>query len=77
MDKLQQVKIKINNLKRRINKQVKRKGIYENLGQEELRELFDFIGADFYGGDYFYRQKLWQLIDEFRNWCENYKIKEG
>jgi len=67
-----QLEIKIRKLISRkketlINK-AKTKGVYENFGQKEVREVNDFINKL----DYSDRIPLFPIIDGFNEWCMTY-----
>lgn len=54
---------------------LKKRQIYENFGQKEVRKLEEFIGPV---SDYTYYDRLEniKIISDFDNWCLNYTGKE-
>ena len=64
-DDEQQLKKDIEKLKQVIIRQVKRKGVYENLGQKEVRQLRDKYNS--------YKSNIGRLIGQFEDWCETYE----
>jgi len=64
---IQEIRRKAEILKNRL----KREEPHENFGDKEARILEEFIG-DIYEYDYFDRQEIWNILDNFRNWCANY-----
>jgi len=54
--------------KRRLVAKARRKGIWENFGQREVRELRDKYFDSYMGGDY----ANVKALDAFDNWCMNY-----
>ena len=70
------IETEINKIKKRLIKEVKEKGIYENFGQNEIRDLKDkFNYNDLCINDLCLNKeqiKIRILIDNFDNWCLNY-----
>lgn len=62
-----QINKKISQLKTKLRK----RQIYENFGQKEVKQLEEFIGPIF---DYSYDERLRNIgiIRDFDNWCMNY-----
>jgi len=67
MDILIRISIEINKIKAKLIKKAKRKGLYENFGQKELREVEDRY-EDTRCTDY----RAYKLIAEFGKWCMNF-----
>ena len=59
----------IEQAKRKLINKAKRKGIYENFGQKELRYIEDKYFLEGYEN-----QKIFELINQFRDFCETYTI---
>ena len=60
----------IQNEKKKLIDKVKKKGIYENFGQKEVRKLEDkFINTSSYTDEMNYIRKA---IQEFDKWCMDY-----
>lgn len=57
----------IKNYKERLIRKVKRIGLWENLGQEEVGILRSKYSDHRYRND-----GIWDKIKEFDNWCMNY-----
>lgn len=66
-----QIIIDINNLKTRLIARAKKKGIYENFGQEKVRHLQDKYSDCEYQGRLKERD-IWNLISQFNEWCMNF-----
>ena len=70
------IETEINKIKKRLIKEVKEKGIYENFGQNEIGDLKDkFNYNDLCINDLCLNKeqiKIRILIDNFDNWCLNY-----
>ena len=66
----------INKIKKRLIKKVKEKGIYENFGQNEIRDLKDkYNYSDLCINDLCLNKeqiKTRILINNFDDWCLNY-----
>lgn len=60
-----QLKKDIEKFRQDIIRQVKRKGVYENLGQKEVRQLEDKYNS--------YKGNIGRLIDQFEDWCKTYQ----
>ena len=54
--------------KRQLIKKANKKGLYENFGQKEVRQLTDLIGSNLYSGP----QEIRNILFNFDNWCMNY-----
>jgi len=64
--------------KNKLITKAKRKGIWENFGQDEVRLLRDKLAIESAKSDDFYfdTRTPSDLIDQFSNWCMNYDINE-
>jgi len=67
-----QITKKIESLKKKLSK---KKAIYENFGDKEQDKLDDFIG-NVYDYDSLSRMRVYDLIEDFADWCETYTILE-
>lgn len=67
--KLEEFRKKADALKKALIAKAKRKGIYENFGQKEGRELSDLYYAHFYNP---YSAEAHKILDDFYDWCESY-----
>ena len=65
----------INHAKTKLMKETKEKGIYENFGQKEYRELLEkynpMCNTDL---DVTERNRQLNALNEFANWCATYHI---
>ena len=61
---------KIEATKDKLIKKAKKTGIYENFGQNEVRDMRDNLGGSPYGTEDERRIDL--AIDDFNNWVMNY-----
>ena len=59
----------INRIKKRLINKAKKRGLYENFGQKELRQLMDKYGRDFYSDS-----ELRSALVGFQNWVMNYDM---
>jgi len=64
-------KTEINRIKKRLLNKVRKKGIYENFGQKEFRQLMDKYGADFYSD-----LELRRALMDFSNWTESVDLSD-
>lgn len=64
---MRELERRIASYKKKLVAKAKRKGIYENFGQDEVRKLRDFVSWD---ADY--AAKI-RVIDEFDNWVSTYE----
>ena len=61
----------IDKVKKRLINKAKKKGLWENFGQKELRKLKDkHIGANCV------TQEIYDLFQDFDNWCGNFNDKD-
>ena len=58
----------IKQTKTKLIKKAQKKGVYENFGQKEWRQINDLIGSDFYTAP----QHIRNIFLDFQTWCENY-----
>jgi hypothetical protein len=65
------IKRDVAKMKRRLMRQAKKRGIWENFGQKEFRDLDNKYG--YYTCD---RDVDTQPIFDFREWCEGYDGKD-
>lgn len=66
-----QIVIDINNLKTTLTRRAKKKGIWENFGQEEVNKLKDkHIGLNCV------TREIYQLFTDFDNWCMNFNDRD-
>ena len=63
MSKKADLKLEINRIKNRLINKARKKGIYENFGQKEFRQLMDKYGHD---------SDLRRALTAFDNWAMNY-----
>ena len=64
----------INRAEKVLIKRAKSKGLYENFGQEEIREIKDkFINSSDYSSD---MNNNRDMLQGFANWCRNVGISE-
>jgi hypothetical protein len=63
---IKKLKKSIENLRKKLIAKVARKGIYENFGVKEVRELKDKF-SDY--SDYIDMNQRQEIIQEFSNWC--------
>lgn len=61
----------INQIKKRLINKAKKKGIYENFGQKEFRQLMDKYGRDFYSDS-----ELRGALMRFNDWAMNFNLSE-
>lgn len=68
------LKTQIQKAKSSLIRKAKKKGLYENFGRSEARQLSDFASRIIHDGarDMQERQEASKLINEFENWVENY-----
>ena len=70
MYKYKKIETAIKHEKNRLIDIVKKKGIYENFGQNEIRKIKDqYIDISSYTDEMNYKR---MLIQSFNNWCKNY-----
>ena len=70
MYKYKKIETAIKHEKNRLIDIVKKKGIYENFGQNEVRKIKDqYINISSYTDEMNYKR---MLIQSFNNWCKNY-----
>jgi hypothetical protein len=69
---LNKLLIDIEAAKRKLIKKAERKGLYENFGQKEVRELEDKYTrmTDFH----YERQLILKALERFSTWCSHYTI---
>lgn len=65
---IKKIKQRAEKLKQQLIKKAKRKGIYENFGQKEVRQLTDLIGSNLYTAP----QEIRNILFDFDQWCMNY-----
>ena len=68
MRTIEQIKNKVKSLTLKL----KKKSLYENFGEKEIRMLNDYVGdiyADYSYGD---RLTIYKIINEFSDWCGTY-----
>jgi len=69
-----QIHTAINRAEKVLVKRAKSKGLYENFGQDEIREIKDkFINSSDYSSD---MNNNRDLLQGFANWCRNVGISE-
>lgn len=66
---LSDIEREIKRIKVKLIKKAKRKGLYENFGQKEYRELMDEHGQRFYTNS-----EIRAALLEFNNWINNYEL---
>lgn len=64
---IQQVRAKHDALKQKALKKYRDKGLYENFGQKEVRELQDYIGGDIYS-----LEGASEVLTSFNRWAMNF-----
>ena len=70
MTKDKEIKARIKSLKLLLIKKAKKKGLYENFGQKEVRKLRDtFIDISSYTEE---MNQSRDLIQDFDKWCMNF-----
>ena len=70
MYKYKKIETAIKHEKNRLIDIVKKKGIYENFGQNEIRKIKDqYINISSYTDEMNYKR---MLIQSFNNWCKDY-----
>jgi hypothetical protein len=70
---VKQLKREINRKRRQLMEKAKKKGLYENFGQAEFREIWDKYGKYIY--DFEFRELGGgALLDEFRDWIKNFDL---
>ena len=60
----------INRIKKKLINKAKKRGIYENFGQKEFRQLMDK-----YGGNFTQDTELRYALMAFNNWAMNYDLR--
>ena len=65
------VLLAIRNCKTNLINRARKKGIYENFGLKEERQLWDKYGKDMYK-----EREAWDLINKFGAWCRNFSDKD-
>lgn len=60
----------INRIKKRLINKAKKRGLYENFGQKEFRQLMDKYGRDFYSDS-----GLRSALMGFNDWAMNYDLR--
>lgn len=71
MSLLQEVNKEISKLKTKLIKEAKTKGLYENFGNKETRQLRDKFFLQAFGNSIEQRQAM-QAITDFELWCMEY-----
>ena len=65
---IKRIRQEADKLKHQLIRKAERKGIYENFGQKEVRQLTDMIGSNLYTAP----QEIRNLLFQFDEWCMNY-----
>lgn len=68
---LKNVKQKIKTYKKRLERKCQKYGIYEDFGQNEIRELESWCTDAVIGSELY--KKINPYIEAFKSWCSNYR----